>query len=34
MILTQANALLQLKEAGSHGEDATDTSIPACALRS
>ena len=27
MVLTKANALLQLKEVGSHGEDAPDTSI-------
>ena len=34
MILTKANTLLQLKEVGSHSEDAQDMLLPVCALRS
>ena len=34
MVLTKANALLQLKEVGSHGEDTPDVLIPVHALRS
>ena len=33
-VLTKANALLQLKEVGSHSEEAPDASICACASRS
>ena len=34
MVLTQAKALLQSKEVGSHGEDTPDALIPVRASRS